>query len=171
MIPLADLLTIIALQVTYVSMLSVRLILMVKGFRYLAASMSAVEIGIYVIGFKLVLDHLEQPLHLAAYCISYGVGVLFGIKLEERLALGYVTVQIITKDDSGGLADMLRRKGYGVTRWEGEGREGSRWVHIVVVHRKKQQQLCQEVLAIDPNAFIISYEPKIFHGGFLTRRV
>ena len=170
MIFLADILTIIALQIAYVSMLSVRLILMVKGFRYLAASMSAVEIGIYVIGFKLVLDNLDQPLHLAAYCISYGLGVLLGVKLEERLALGYISVQVITREESSGLAAMLRHKGYGVTRWEGEGREGSRWVHIVVVHRKKQKQLCEDVLAIDPNAFIISYEPKIFHGGFLTRR-
>lgn len=170
MISLADILTIIILQIAYVSMLSVRFILMVKGFRYVAASMSAVEIGIYVVGFKLVLDHLDQPLHLAAYCISYGIGVLLGIKLEERLALGYISVQVITNAENSGLAAMLRSKGYGVTRLVGEGREGNRLVHIVVLPRKKQQQLCQEVLAADPNAFIISYEPKVFHGGFLTRR-
>ncbi len=171
MISLTDILTIAALQITYVTMLSVRFILMVKGFRYVAASMSAVEIGIYVVGFKLVLDHLDQPLHLAAYCISYGIGVLLGVKLEERLALGYISVQVITKEDNGGLAALLRSKGYGVTRWEGEGREGSRWVHIVILSRKQQQQLCHEVLSVDPNAFIVSYEPKVFHGGFLTRRI
>ncbi|WP_276357610.1 DUF2179 domain-containing protein [Cohnella caldifontis] len=164
------LLSIVILQITYVTMLSVRFILMVKGFRYVAALMSAVEIGIYVVGFKLVLDNLDNPLNLVIYCLSYGAGVLLGVKIEERLALGYITVQVITKEERGELAAVLRSKGYGVTRWAGEGKEGLRWVHTVVLPRKRQPQLFQDVLAEDPNAFIVSYEPKVFHGGFLARR-
>jgi uncharacterized protein YebE (UPF0316 family) len=163
-------LSIVILQISYVTMLSVRFILMVKGFRYVAAMMSAVEIGIYVIGFKLVLDNLNNPLNLVIYCLSYGAGVLLGVKIEERLALGYITVQVITRDEHEELAAALRSKGYGVTRWAGEGKEGSRWVHTVVLSRKRQHQLFEDVLAEDPNAFIVSYEPKVFHGGFLARR-
>jgi uncharacterized protein YebE (UPF0316 family) len=118
-------LSIIALQITYVSMLSIRFILMVKGVRYVASMMSAVEIGIYVIGFKLVLDNLDNPINLIIYCLSYGAGVLLGIKIEERLAIGYITVQITTKEEFGHLADHLRARGYGVTRWPGEGREAA----------------------------------------------
>jgi uncharacterized protein YebE (UPF0316 family) len=163
-------LSIIILQISYVTMLSVRFILMVKGFRYVAAMISAVEIGIYVIGFKLVLDNLNNPLNLVIYCLSYGAGVLLGVKIEERLALGYITVQVITKHEHEELAAALRSKGYGVTRWAGEGKEGLRWVHTVVLSRKRQPQLFQDVLAEDPTAFIVSYEPKVFHGGFLARR-
>lgn len=163
--------TIMALQITYVSMLSIRFILMVKGIRYIAALMSAVEIGIYVIGFKLVIDNLDNPLNLLVYCLSYGVGVLLGVKIEERLAIGYITVQIITKTEFEELAALLRGKGYGVTRWAGDGREGKRWVLNIVLPRKLQQQLYRDVLAEDPNCFIVSYEPKAFHGGFLARRM
>ncbi|RKP48747.1 DUF2179 domain-containing protein [Cohnella endophytica] len=164
-------LSIIALQITYVSMLSVRFILMVKGVRYIASMMSAIEIGIYVVGFKLVLDNLDKPLNLFAYCLSYGVGVLIGVKLEERLAIGYITVQVTTDEQHEELSAVLRSKGYGVTSWSGEGKEGRRWVHNVVLARKRQQQLYSDVLAEDPNAFIVSYEPKGFHGGFLARRL
>ncbi len=164
-------LSIIALQITYVSMLSIRFILMVKGIRYVASMMSAVEIGIYVIGFKLVLDNLDNPLNLIIYCLSYGAGVLLGIRIEERLAIGYITVQITTKEEFGHLADHLRARGYGVTRWPGEGREGRRWVHNVVLPRKQQQNVYREAIAIDPNCFIVSYEPKLFHGGFMTRKM
>ncbi|WP_256760959.1 DUF2179 domain-containing protein [Cohnella sp. WQ 127256] len=163
--------TIMALQITYVSMLSIRFILMVKGIRYIAALMSAIEIGIYVVGFKLVLDNLDNPLNLLIYCLSYGVGVLLGVKIEERLAIGYITVQIITKTEFEELAALLRGKGYGVTRWAGDGREGKRWVLNIVLPRKLQQQLYRDVLAEDPNCFIVSYEPKAFHGGFLARRM
>lgn len=164
-------LSIILLQITYVSLMSIRFILTVKGIRYVAALISALEIGLYVIGFKLVLDNLDNPVNLVIYCLSYGAGVLLGVKIEEWLAIGYLIVQVITKEESVELAEYLREKGYGVTRWGGEGRVGRRWVHSVVLPRKRQQQLYRDVLAVDPSAFIVSYEPKRFHGGFLARRL
>lgn len=167
---MTTLLFILALQVTYVSLLTIRFILMVKGFRYIAALMSAVEIGIYVIGFKIVLDHLHEPVNLIVYCLSYGLGILLGTKIEERLALGFVTIQAVTNAEFGHMADDLRSKGYGVTVWQGEGKEGSRWIISVVLHRKEQHQLYQEILAIDPQAFVVSYEPNLFHGGFLVKK-
>lgn len=165
-----NLLLIVVLQVTYVSMLTTRFILMVKGFRYLAAFMSAVEIGIYVLGFKIVLDHLNEPINLIVYCLSYALGILIGTKIEERLALGYVTVQAVTNHENEHMAPHLRTKGYGVTVWRGEGKEGSRWVISVVLQRKKQHQLYEDILSIDPHAFVVSYEPSLFHGGFLVKK-
>lgn len=144
---------------------------MVKGISSIASIMSAIEIGMYVIGFKLVLDNLANPIHLIIYCVSYGIGVFLGIKIEERIAIGYITVQITTKEETGLLAEYLREKGYGVTRWSAEGREGVRFVHNIVLSRKKQKQLYEDSLAYDPDCFIVSYEPKHFHGGFLTRRL
>jgi len=169
-IPMTTLLIILALQVTYVSMLTTRFILMVKGFRYVAAMMSAVEIGIYVVGFKIVLDHLNEPLNLIVYCLSYGLGILVGTKIEGRLALGFVTVQAVTKAEFRYMAEELRSKGFGVTVWPGEGKEGARWVISMVISRKEQQQLYHEILLIDPQAFVVSYEPNMFHGGFLSKK-
>lgn len=162
---------ILCLQITYVSMLSARLILMVKGFRYIAALISAFEIGIYVIGFKIVLDHLHEPINLIVYCLSYGLGILLGTKIEQRLALGYVTVQAVTREEFRYMPSILRSKGYGVTAWFGEGREGERLIISAVIHRKGQKQLYREILAIDPQAFVVSYEPNFFHGGFLLKKL
>jgi uncharacterized protein YebE (UPF0316 family) len=167
---MTTLLIILSLQVTYVTMLTTRFILMVKGFRYIAALMSAFEIGIYVIGFKIVLDHLNEPINLIVYCLSYGLGILLGTKIEERLALGFVTVQAVTRDENSHIAGELRSKGYGVTVWQGEGKEGARWIISIVIHRKEQQLLYQAILAIDPQAFVVSYESNLFHGGFLIKK-
>ncbi|WP_236293204.1 DUF2179 domain-containing protein [Paenibacillus allorhizoplanae] len=167
---MTTLLIILALQVTYVSMLTIRFILMVKGFRYVAALMSAVEIGIYVIGFKIVLDHLDEPVNLIVYCLSYGLGILIGTKIEEWLALGFVTVQAVTKAEFSHMAEELRSRGYGVTVWQGKGKEGPRWVISIVISRKEQQHLYHEILLLDPQAFVVSYEPNMFHGGFLSKK-
>jgi len=162
-------LAIFALQIAYVSLLSVRFIFMVRGVMYWAAFISAIEIAIYVLGFKLVLDTLDKPLHLVAYCLGYAAGVLAGVKLEERIAVGYVAVQVVTHEAKTDFASALRSRGYGVTRWLGEGMEGRRWVHTVVTQRKKQSRLYRDVLELDPGAFLVSYEPKSFRGGFLSR--
>ncbi len=133
----------------------------------MAAFISAVEIGIYVVGFKIVLDNLNDPVSLIVYCLSYGLGILIGTKIEERLALGYATIQVVTTKTDIFISEQLRKKGYGVTTWQGEGREGSpRTVLSIVTHRKRQFILYKEILLMDPEAFIVSYEPKHFHGGF-----
>ncbi|MDA5107911.1 DUF2179 domain-containing protein [Brevibacillus thermoruber] len=161
-------LLIILLQMLYVSLLSVRFILMVKGIRYLAAVISSVEIGIYFVGFKLVLDNLDRPLHLLAYCLSYGAGVLIGVRIEERLAIGYITVNVVTPSLDSPLPQRLREKGYGVTTWTGEGRGGPRLILSIVLKRKHQHRMFQEIYEIEPHAFVVAYEPKGFRGGFLT---
>ncbi|MCP8970925.1 DUF2179 domain-containing protein [Ectobacillus ponti] len=166
---MTTLLLIFCIQVVYVAMLTLRLILIVKGVRYLAACMGAVEIGIYVIGFKLVLDHLDTPVHFIIYCIGYGAGILAGLKLEEKLALGYVTIQINTAVTTGALHEGLRENGYGVTSWPAEGREGLRTIVTVVVKRKYEQRVYELVRSIDPESVIVSYEPKFLLGGFFVK--
>ena len=165
------LLLILILQVAYVSLLAVRMILMIKGFRYWAALISSFEIGFYFIGFKIVLDSLDNPLNLIIYCASYGLGILVGTKIEEWLALGHVTVQVVVNGNSySHLVKELRNKGYGVTGWAAEGLEGQRWIIWIVTTRKKQNTLYRDILALEPHAFIVSFEPNYFHGGFLLRR-
>lgn len=171
MLNVGMLLLIFGLQVAYVSMLSVRMILMIKGFRYWAALISAFEIGFYFIGFKIVLDSLDNPLNLIVYCASYGIGILVGTRIEERLALGYVTVQVVVSGQSySPLVSTLREKGYGVTGWTVEGLEGPRWLLWIVTKRKNQNALYRDILSIAPQAFIVSFEPNFYHGGFLLGR-
>jgi uncharacterized protein YebE (UPF0316 family) len=93
------------------------MILTVKGYRYVATVVSCIDIMIYVIGLKIVLDNLDKPINLLVYCLSYGIGILIGIKIEEWLALGFVTVQVTTNGNNADLAAGLRQKGYGVTGW------------------------------------------------------
>ncbi|SMQ62671.1 Uncharacterized protein YebE, UPF0316 family [Bacillus sp. OV166] len=159
--------TIFLLQICYVSLITIRMILTVKGYRYVAAVVSCIDIMIYVIGLKLVLDNLDKPINLLVYCLSYGIGILIGIKIEEWLALGFVTVQVTTNGNNADMAAGLRQKGYGVTGWLAEGLEGERFILTIIIARKLQSRLYQDILLADPQAFIVSYEPKYFRGGFL----
>ncbi|WP_265332389.1 DUF2179 domain-containing protein [Zhaonella formicivorans] len=162
-------LIILGIQIIYVSFFTVRMIFTLKGQRTLASMISAVEVFIYMTGLSLVLKNLDDPKNLAAYCVGYAIGVLVGSKIEEWVALGYVTVQIITGQEDSQLAEMLREQGYGVTSWLAEGRDGARLVLEVLTKRKFEPHLFKLVDSISEKAFIISHEPRNFRGGFWVK--
>ncbi|SET39723.1 Uncharacterized protein YebE, UPF0316 family [Oceanobacillus limi] len=159
------------INVVYVSFLTIRMILTLKGRRYIAGLVGMVEIVVYVIGLGLVLDNLDQIQNVIAYALGYGVGVVVGSIIEEKLALGYITVNVISGNPDLDFTKKLRQKGYGVTSWSAYGMDGDRLTMQILTPRKYELKLYEEIKTIDPKAFIISYEPKQIHGGFWVKQV
>lgn len=164
-------LLIICINVIYVSINTLRTILVIKGQRLLASVMSVFEVGVYLYGLTIVLNNLNSPIKIIAYCIGYGLGVYIGSLIEQYLALGYVQVQIIVDSVANDLPNFLRKKGFGVTSWTAEGRSGLRLVLQVLAKRSNEKELIKLVNEVAPNAFVISYEPKHFIGGFWIKNI
>lgn len=164
-------LIIFSINIVYVTFFTVRMILTLKGYRYIAAGVSMVEVVIYVVGLGLVLENVNEIKNLVAYAIGYGCGVIIGTKIEEKMALGYITVNVITADENKTLPGMLRDSGYGVTDWSANGLEGNRSSLQILTPRKYELKLYAKIKELDPKAFIISYEPKAIHGGFWVKSV
>lgn len=162
---------IFVINVVYVSFFTIRMILTLKGRRYIAASVSMVEIVIYIIGLGLVLDNLNEIQNIIAYALGYGVGVIVGTKIEDKLALGYITVNVISSNPDIEFTRKLREKGYGVTSWFAYGMEGDRLAMQILTPRKYELKLYETIKEIDPKAFIIAYEPKQIYGGFWVKQV
>lgn len=159
------------INVLYVSLNTVRMILTLKGYRYIAAFVSTIEVVIYVLGLGLVLDNLNEIQNIIAYALGFGTGIIIGSKIEEKLALGYITVSVITKEYDKDLPKQLRSQGYGVTSWATQGLEGDRMALEVLTPRKNELNLYQLIKELDPKAFIIVYEAKTIHGGFWVKAV
>ena len=164
-------LIIFAINIVYVTFFTVRMILTLKGYRYIAAAVSMIEVVIYVVGLGLVLDNLNEIQNLVAYAVGYGCGVIIGTKIEEKMALGYITVNVITADEDKKMPALLREKGYGVTDWSANGLEGNRSAMQILTPRKYELKLYATIKEMDPKAFIIVYEAKTIHGGFWVKTV
>lgn len=159
------------INVVYVSMSTVRMILTLKGRRYIAALVSTFEVVIYVVGLGLVLDNLNEIQNLIAYALGYGLGVIIGSMIEEKLALGYIVVNATSSNPDINFTQSIREKGFGVTSWHSYGMEGDRLSMQILTPRKYELSLYELIQEIDPKAFIISYEPKQIHGGFWVKQV
>ncbi|SEQ45327.1 DUF2179 domain-containing protein [Piscibacillus halophilus] len=162
---------ILSVNIVYVSLLTVRMIFTLKGKRYIAASVGVFEITAYTLGLGLVLDNLDQIQNLIAYALGFGLGVITGMKIEEKLAIGYITVNIISSNPDIPFTETLREKGYGVTSWYAYGMEGDRLAMQVLTPRKYELMLYETIKEIDPKAFIIAYEPRQIFGGFWVKKV
>ncbi len=162
---------ILIINIVYVSFFTIRMILTLKGRRYLAAGLSMIEVVIYVLGLGLVLKNINEIQNLIAYAVGYGIGVIVGMKIEEKLALGYITVNVITSEWDKDLPRLIREKGYGVTDWQAHGLEGNRMALQILTPRKFELKLYDTIKSFDPKAFIIAYEPKTIHGGFWVKSV
>lgn len=162
---------IMIINIIYVSFSTLRMILTLKGRRYIAASIGTIEIIIYTVGLGIVLENLGEIQNLIAYGLGYGIGVIVGSVIEEKLALGYITVNVISSDPNIHFTKQLREKGYGVTSWSAYGMDGDRLAMQILTPRKYELNLYDAIKAIDPKAFIIAYEPKEIHGGFWVKQV
>ncbi|WP_026569211.1 DUF2179 domain-containing protein [Sediminibacillus sp. JSM 1682029] len=162
---------ILIINIVYVSFSTIRMILTLKGRRYIAAIVSMFEITIYVLGLGLVLDNLDQIENIIAYALGFGIGVVVGSMIEEKLALGYITVNVISSDPEIEFTKQLRDKGYGVTSWYAYGMDGDRLAMQILTPRKYELQLYETIRLIDSKAFIIAYEPKQIYGGFWVKQV
>lgn len=162
---------IIVINVAYMTMTTLRLILVIKGYPKVASILSMLEVFIYLIGLTLVLDNLSNPWNMAAYCLGWGLGVYVGSLIEGKLALGYVLFEIIINLDDADIVNDLRSKGYGVTSWLADGKDGQKICMRVIAKRKNEKTLRNTVLELWPKAFIISYEPSKLNGGFLVKQM
>jgi uncharacterized protein YebE (UPF0316 family) len=164
-------LIIIGINVLYVSFFTLRMLMVFKGYRVLASILAMVEVFVYLKGLELVLDNLDNPVNLAAYCIGWGMGVFIGSKIEEYLAMGYVTLQVVVDSLDLDVPIKLRELGFGVTSWVAEGRDGHRLMMQVLTKRSNEKKLWNLINEIAPKAFVISFEPKQLKGGFWVKRL
>lgn len=165
---LLDLLVIFFAQATYVSITTVRWIILVKGGKVLASFISFFELILYVYALGLVVTQLSDPLKIVTYALGYAFGSLVGAKLEERLALGYTLFQVITTR-LGEVGPILREHGLGVTNWRAEGRMGEREVLFVVARRRHGPQVTRLIEQVDPQAFVVQLDASWYRGGFLQK--
>ncbi|QJX80487.1 DUF2179 domain-containing protein [Priestia megaterium] len=166
-----DILLILVLQLLYVPIYTLRTIFLVKNVTALAAILGVAEMLIYVFGLSIVFSGEQSLVQMVVYAVGFGIGIILGTMLETKLAIGYINVTVNTQQKNIELINVLRNNGFGVTVYTGEGRDSDRFRMEVLTKRNRENELIATVEHFEPKAFIISYEPRRFKGGFLLNRV
>ncbi|PGL67430.1 DUF2179 domain-containing protein [Bacillus sp. AFS055030] len=164
-----DIILILLLQLIYVPVLTLRTIFLVKGLSVSAALFGFLEAIIYVFGLSLVFSGDQSSVSMVVYAVGFGIGILIGSYVENRLAIGYTTLVVNLTNKNKMLINRLREEGFGVTVFQGEGRDSERYQLDILTKRNREPELMDLIEQYEPSAFIISYEARRFKGGFLLK--
>jgi uncharacterized protein YebE (UPF0316 family) len=80
-----------------VSLGTVRLIFVSRGYKHLAPLVGFFEVLIWIIAISQILGHLSTPTCYLGYAAGYAAGNHVGIVLAETLFLGVVLMRVITQ--------------------------------------------------------------------------
>ncbi len=147
-----------------------RILMLMRGKSLQAATIGFFESAIYILALTQVIQSLDNPIRLGFYALGFAAGNYVGSMLEERLAVGYATVQIITLSCTDTMVDALRNEGFGVTVIEGCGKEGWHQIMHVLLRRKELPKLFKITRSLDDQAFVSVMDTRKIMGGFFARR-
>ena len=166
--PLWELCLIFFSKIIEVSIGTLRIILISKGYRKQGSILSFIEIILWVfIASRVITDINSAPLKGIVYSLGFSVGVYVGSRLENYLAFGRVLIQVITTEDIGAIiTDVLRSKGYGVTTLNAHGKDNDKLIIMVYTNRKGKEIVINEITEVDVNAMVVINDVTTLKGGF-----
>jgi len=164
---LASATLIFILRVLGVTLSTIRVLLMMRGMKLISAGLGFFEVLVYALAIGRVVQDLNNIPNLVGYCLGFSVGTLLGMWLEERMAIGFATVRVISPGQGHMVAEAIRGAGYGATEGRARGKDGIVNTVKTTVRRRDVDGVCEIVHQIAPDAFITIEETRKVERGYL----
>jgi Uncharacterized protein conserved in bacteria len=160
----ASALLIFALRIVDVSAATLRLLFVIRGQKALAWVLGFFQALVFVLAISKVLTDLDNVLNMVGYAAGFATGTVVGMWLEERLAVGYAHVRVISPRQGAALAQGCA-SGLPSPKWP-PGRDGTVTVLNLSVTRRQVPEIRDLVTRLDPNAFITVEEIRPLRRGY-----
>ncbi len=155
-------------RIADVSIGTIRLILVARGYRLQSAFLGFCEVLIWVVVIGVVLKNLTTPATYIAYAAGFAAGNSIGIYIEEWLSLGYIGLRVITNLDATELVRALREdEQCGLTVADAEGSRGPVKILYAVMQRKHAPRVIRKVREFNPRAFYTIEDIRTLNDAFV----
>jgi uncharacterized protein YebE (UPF0316 family) len=142
------------LRVADVALGTMRTICVVQGKLVISVVLGFVEVLIWICGASHVIATIRTHPQLAlAFAAGFAAGNGVGILVERAVALGSVSLTIISPRSGLEIAARLRAGGQRLTTFEGEGRDGTVMMLYTTCPRRCLRSLLDEARQVDPRLF------------------
>ncbi len=149
---------------------TMRIVMVAKGQKLWAPVLGFFEVLIWIITMSKVVQNLDNWLCYIGYAGGFATGNLVGLLLEEKLAMGVVKIQIITRKDASQLIEALKAANYGITHHPAQG--GTEQVSILysIVKRSEISKVEEIIRNYNPKAFFSIEDVKFVNQGIFPIR-
>ncbi|MFH1718134.1 MAG: DUF2179 domain-containing protein [Planctomycetota bacterium] len=153
-----------------VSMGTVRVIFVSRGFKYLAPIVGFFEIIIWLLAIGQIMQNLSNPACYIAYAGGFATGNFIGICIADRLSLGLALIRVVTQKDALPLVECLKNENYGVTSLDGHGTSGEVKVVFTIVPRREVSRVVAMIKQFNPKSFYSIEEVGLVEKGIFPMR-
>ncbi|MDD2598813.1 MAG: DUF2179 domain-containing protein [Kiritimatiellae bacterium] len=148
-----------------VSLGTLRIIFVSRGMKLFAAALGFFEVLIWLVAIGQIMKNLTHFGNYFAYATGFAIGNYLGIILEEKLAIGKITVRIITNHDASALIAFLREKNFLVTVVDAQGSTGAVNILFTAIWRSQLPLVKEYILRFNPQAFYTVEDIRVVSGG------
>ena len=159
-------LIIFVLRVLNMTLDTLRVIFTLRGKKTLAWIFGFLVSLIFVLLLTSIISNLNNPLFIVAYAAGFATGGVVGMWTEEKLAIGFTHMQIISPRRGAIMAKMLRENGFAVTEIPARGRDGMVSMLSLNVRRKQVMEIEAIINECDEAAFVTSEDVHTVRRGF-----
>ena len=157
---------IFGLRVADMTLDTLRVLMVMRGRKALAWVLGFFQALIFIVAISSVLKNLDNPLNILGYAAGFATGNVFGMWIEERLAIGHTQLSIVSSRLGTAIAERVRTAGYAVTEIPARGKDGMVSMLSLSVLRRNVDQVHRLVHQVDPAAFITAEDVRPVRRGF-----
>ncbi len=159
-------------KILEVSFMTLRIVLINRGERTIGSLIAIVEIILWLVVASSVLTGFQQDFFKGiVYAVAFACGNYIGSWLDELLAFGLSSVQVILPDMeiAKETQECLRAKGFGITSLDVHGRDNDHAMLLMTMQRKRLPEALTLLKKNCPGAVITVWDIKSHRGGYLER--
>lgn len=153
-------------RVVATSLDTLRVIFTLRSNKWLVWFLGFINSVIFVMTIAFVLADTKNLINVAAYAGGFATGNVVGMWIEERLAIGFTEIRIISPKWGAAIIEVLRENNYAVTEIPARGKDGTVSVLTCSVRRNKARMIEKIVRDIDGTAFITTEDVMSVRRGF-----
>lgn len=152
-------------RIVDVSIGTLRIVFLSRGMRVLAPICGFFEVLIWLLAIGQIMQNLTSWVNYAAYAAGFATGNYVGLWLESRLAMGLLSVWVITTKDAEDLSEWLQKERFGITTVAAHGVQGLVRMIIIVIKRRDLPQVMTILREHNPEAFVTVNDIRSVSGG------
>lgn len=159
-------LLIFCLRLVDVTLYTLRFMMTIRGRKRFAWLLGFFQAIVFVTAVRGVIADTGNWLKVVGYAAGFATGMLIGLWIEGRLALGHTHLRIVSARLGARIAESLRQRGFAVTEIPARGRDGAVTLLNVDILRKDTRGTLEIVEQADPDAFITAESVRSVQRGF-----
>jgi uncharacterized protein YebE (UPF0316 family) len=155
-------------RIADVTLGTIRINFIVRHKKIFAALVGFLEVTIFIFVVSRVIKDIDNNFYgIFAYGAGFAAGTIIGMFISDKLTRDFISINIISKEKSNEIEQILRNEGFGATCYDAIGKDGHIKVINVVCKQNYLPKLSKIVFNEDSNAFVNTHLLGSHRGGFL----